>query len=145
MRKTLKNEKSIHNFILKSGDIITIPKQKDLVTITGATKAIELYPENIVRSGKINVAYHKRKRAKWYIDEYAAGVGENGKSKLITVEYPNGEIKRTKNFLFFKIYPQVTEGSVVKVGVYACSPLQSSFKAVFSKFKIESCKWELYN
>lgn len=35
--------------------------------------------------------------------------------------------------------------SVVKVGVYACSPLQSSFKAVFSKFKIESCKWELYN
>lgn len=120
--KALKNNKNIHNFILKKGDIITIPKQKDLVAITGATRAVELYPDNIVISGKINVAYHKRKRAKWYVDEYAAGVGENGKSKLITVEYPNGEIKRTKNFLFFKIYPRVVEGSVVKVGVKPPKP-----------------------
>ncbi len=34
---------------------------------------------------------------------------------------------------------------IAKVGVYACSPLQSSFMAVFSEFKIESCKWELHN
>ena len=115
--EALKNNKDIHNFILKKGDVITIPKQKDLVAITGATRAIELYPENIARSGKINVAHHKGKRAKWYVDEYAAGVGENGKSKLISVEYPNGEIKRTKNFLFFKVYPKVVEGAVVKVGV----------------------------
>lgn len=117
LEEALKNNKNIHNFILKKGDVITIPKQKDLVAITGATRAGELYPENIARAGKINVAHHKGKRAKWYVNEYAAGVGENGKRKLITVEYPNGEVKRTKNFLFFKIYPQVTEGSVVKVGV----------------------------
>ena len=120
--EALKSNNDIHNFILKKGDVITIPKQKDLVTITGATRAIELYPENIAKSGKINVAYHKRKRAKWYVDEYAAGIGENGRSRLITVEYPNGEIKRTKNFLFFKVYPQVTEGSVVKVGVKPPKP-----------------------
>jgi len=117
LEEALKNNKNIHNFILKKGDVITIPKQKDLVAITGATRAGELYPENIARAGKINVAHHKGKRAKWYVNEYAAGVGEKGKRKLITVEYPNGEVKRTKNFLFFKIYPQVTEGSVVKVGV----------------------------
>jgi protein involved in polysaccharide export with SLBB domain len=122
LEEALKNNKNIHNFILKKGDVITIPKQKDLVAITGVTRAGELYPENIARAGKINVAYHKGKRAKWYVNEYAAGVGENGKSKLITVEYPNGEIKRTKNFLFFKIYPQVTEGSVVKVGVKPPKP-----------------------
>ena len=120
--EALKSNNDIHNFILKKGDVITIPKQKDLVTITGATRAIELYPENIVKSGKINVAYHKRKRAKWYVDEYAAGIGENGRSRLITVEYPNGEIKRTKKFLFFKVYPQVTEGSIVKVGVKPPKP-----------------------
>lgn len=120
--EAMKNNKNIHNFILKQGDIITIPKQKDLVAIIGATKAVELYPDNVARVGKINVAYHKRKRAKWYVNEYAAGVGENGKSKLITVEYPNGEIKRTKNFLFFKVYPKVTEGSVVKVGVKPPKP-----------------------
>lgn len=120
--EALKNNKDIHNFILKKGDVITIPKQKDLVAITGATRAKELYPENIAQSGKINVAFHKGKRAKWYVDEYAAGVGENGRSKLITVEYPNGEIKRTKNFLFFKVYPRVTEGSVVKVGLKPPKP-----------------------
>lgn len=122
LEEALKNNKDIHNFILKKGDVITIPKQKDLVTIIGATRAIELYPDDIIRSGKINVAHHKGKRAKWYVDEYAAGVGENGRSKLITVEYPNGEIKRTKNFLFFKIYPKVREGSIVKVGVKPPKP-----------------------
>ena len=32
------------------------------------------------------------------------------------MEHPNGEIKRTKNFLFFKTYPKVRKGSIVKVG-----------------------------
>lgn len=122
LEEALKNNKNIHNFILKKGDVITIPKQKDLVAIIGATRAVDLYPDNIARSGKINVAYHKRKRAKWYVDEYAAGVGKKGKKRLITVEYPNGKIKRTKNFLFFKVYPRVIEGSVVKVGVKPPKP-----------------------
>ena len=29
-----------------------------------------------------------------------------------------------------------------RVGAYACSPLQSSFKAKFSKFKISPCEWQ---
>jgi len=29
----------------------------------------------------------------------------------------------------------------VRVGVYACSPLQSSFKATFSEFKMGPCEW----
>lgn len=32
----------------------------------------------------------------------------------------------------------------VSVGVYACSPLQSSFNAVFSLFGITPCVWQLY-
>jgi regulation of enolase protein 1 (concanavalin A-like superfamily) len=34
---------------------------------------------------------------------------------------------------------------IARVGVYACSPLTSSFKVIFSEFKIESCKWELHS
>ena len=112
----LKNENDIHNFILKQGDVITIPEQKDLVTITGATRASELYPDDILRSGKFNVAFNPGKRAKWYVDEYAAGVGENGRRRLITVEHPNGRIERTKDFLVFKKHPKVRKGSVIKVG-----------------------------
>ena len=32
------------------------------------------------------------------------------------VEHPNGEIERTKRFLFFKKYPKVRKGSVVTIG-----------------------------
>ncbi|MEM6966582.1 MAG: SLBB domain-containing protein, partial [Bacteroidota bacterium] len=117
LKDALRNKRNRHNFILKAGDVITIPKNKDLVSITGATKAIELYPDKVARASKINVAFNRGKRAKWYVDEYAAGIGKYGKKKLITVEHANGEIKRTKNFLFFKVSPKVKRGSVVRVGV----------------------------
>jgi len=115
--EAIKNNKDRHNFILKEGDVITIPKSKDLVSIIGATKALEIYPDNIAKAGKINVAHNSGKRAKWYVDEYAAGIGKNSRKKLITVEHPNGEIKRTRNFLLFKVTPKVKKGSIVKVGV----------------------------
>ncbi len=120
--EVLKNSNSRYNFILKEGDVIEIPKVKELVTINGATRAVELYPDKIVEGGKFNVAYHKGKNAKWYVNKYAAGIGENGKSSLISVEHPNGELERTKTFLFFKNYPSVRNGSVVTVGVKPPKP-----------------------
>jgi len=68
-----------------------------------------------VNQGKINVAYEKGKRAKYYVDEFTAGVAKKGKRKDITVLHPNGEIKRTKNFLFFNVYPKVRKGSIINV------------------------------
>lgn len=115
LKEVLRNENSRSNFILKEGDIIYIPKQKDLVTIIGSTRAKELYPDKLVRDG-VNVAYHAGKNAKYYIDRYAAGIGEDGKASLVTVEHPNGRIERTRNFGLFKIYPSVQKGSVIKVG-----------------------------
>ena len=60
---------------------------------------------------------------------YAAGIGENGKKRLITVEHPNGEIEKTKNFLFFKNYPSVREGSVVTVGTPPPKPPKEKEKS----------------
>lgn len=34
--------------------------------------------------------------------------------------------------------------AIARIGVYACSPLQSSFRATFSEFRFEPCKWELH-
>ncbi len=117
-----KNKKSRFNYILKEGDVITVPKQKDLVTITGAIKTRDIYPDKIARTGKINVAYHKGKNAKFYVDRYAAGVGERGRNRLITVEQANGAIERTKNFGFIKIYPQVRPGAIITVGTKKAKP-----------------------
>jgi len=114
--EVMSNNKSKHNFILKDGDIIEVPKQKDFVAIRGVTKAKEIYPDEILKTGQINVPYYKTKNAKWYVDEFAAGVGENGRNRLITVEHPNGRIEKTEDYILFKKYPTVEKGSVITVG-----------------------------
>jgi len=117
LEEAMRNSGSNSNVLLKQGDVIMIPKQKDLVGVSLAnTLAADLYDAEILGSGMVNVPYTKGKTAKYYVDEYAAGVGEMGKRRLITVRHPSGEIHRTKNFLFFKKYPKVEKGSVVKIG-----------------------------
>lgn len=117
LEEAMENSASNSNIIMKRGDILEIPKQKDLVGIDlENTLASELYDTSVVRQKTINVPYVKGKSAKYYIDEYVAGIGETGRRKYVTVRHPSGEIQRTKNFLFFKKYPKVEKGSVVKVG-----------------------------
>ena len=113
----LRHPNSNHNHILKEGDIITIPKREDLVTIRVAnTKAFEVITAPLIANGLINAAYTPHKRAKWYIHQYAAGFGKNAKKNHVTVEQPNGKINHTSDYLFFKIYPRVKPGSIVSVG-----------------------------
>lgn len=116
--EVLKDQNSIYNYILKDGDIISIPKQRDFVTIKGATRAKEVLADKIVgRDSTVRVAFHPGKDAKWYINYYAGGISEAGKRNRIFVEHPNGEIKQTERFLFWYKYPEVRKGSVIKVGI----------------------------
>lgn len=112
----MKSKNSKSDFILKDGDIIDVPKQKDFVAIRGITKAKEIYPDAILKTGQINVPFYSRKNAKWYVDEFAAGVGVEGRRRLITVEHPNGRIEKTEDYLLFKKYPSVEKGSIITVG-----------------------------
>ncbi len=45
------------------------------------------------------------------------------------------------NFKQMRIFHMHVPFETVRVGVYACSPLQSSFKATFSEFKTGRCEW----
>ncbi len=112
----LKKPQTNSNIVLKEGDVIDVPKTKDIVSIKGATQAYDLYQSKILTNGVINIAFDGVKSAWYYVDKYAAGVNKDGRRKFITVEYPNGLIKRTKNFFFFRIYPKVEKGSIVSVG-----------------------------
>ncbi len=112
--EVMSDPNSNFNYILKEGDSIYIPKIKDLVTIKGFVN----YPP--IDSGdlqKISVPYHPNRNARYYVDQYAAGVNrkKNGSYNLIYVTYPNGDIKKTKRYLFFLKYPKVQQGSVVSV------------------------------
>jgi hypothetical protein len=58
----------------------------------------------------------------FYINEYAAGISDNGKRSLITVEHPNGRIERTTDLGIVKIYPKVDKGAIISVGFKPVKP-----------------------
>ena len=41
--------------------------------------------------------------------------------------------------------PPLPPEKAVRFGIYACSPLESSFDAVFSSFNLESCMWRAHS
>ncbi len=113
----MEKSKTRFDYYLKEGDVITIPKKKNLVSISGAVNATELYPSKFINPGNsIKVPHHQAKTAKFYLNEYAAGVSSVADKKLITVEHANGQIQSVKKVLFFRTYPPVYEGSHIKVG-----------------------------
>ncbi len=106
------------NYILKNGDIITVPKESNFVSIKGFTNSDEnLSSAEINNGGVINVPFIEGKNARFYIDEYAGGIDkENGaRYSLIKVRQPSGKIEKTKDYGFVKKYPPVRKGATIIV------------------------------
>ena len=116
LEDAMKNPNSFNNIILQDGDMIELPKANSLVSISGATKANELYTSDVYKSGLQTFPYEEGKNAKYYINKYAGGLSDRGDVSKIAVEYANGEVKRMKRFLFFRNYPDVKPGSKITVG-----------------------------
>ena len=116
LEKAISNPNSFENIILQEGDEINIPKINNIVSITGATKAFELYPDRILQQGKVQAPYRSGKSAIYYIDEYAGGLSKDASSRKISVIDASGKVTKAKQFLFFKSYPKVGPGAEIKVG-----------------------------
>lgn len=120
----LDNENSKYNFILKNGDRIEIPKQQDFVKVKGATRVDEVLNAGVIGAdNEIKVPFHEGKNALFYVNYYAGGIADRGRKKLIFVEHPNGEVKKTKRQfpIGFK-FPVVRKGSTIKVGAEPIKP-----------------------
>ncbi len=115
LEEVLSKKDSRYNYFLKENDRITIPKMKDLVTIQGATKAVDVYNSAIAGTSQISAPFHNGKRANFYITEYSGGFSKNAKRADVTVLYPNGKVKGTNNLGIFKLYPKPSKGSVIRV------------------------------
>lgn len=109
-----KKDRSVYNYILKAGDVIIIPKATDLIVLAGAVDN-----PKVRQIGKINIPFHERKRALFYVNRYGQGVDreDEARNKYIEVEYANGDVKETKNYGLFIITPKVKQGSTITVGV----------------------------
>lgn len=100
LKEALQKPKGEQDLLLQEGDIINIPKRLETVQVRGEV----LYP--------VNVRYDNGKKFKNYISS-AGGFTDQANTNKAYVVYANGEVARTKKFLFFKNYPKVSPGSVV--------------------------------
>ena len=98
----IENPGSGYDLILEEGDIISIPKQLQTVRLRGDV----IYPTT--------VRHEAYKPMSFYINR-AGGFDNRAKKRRTYVVYANGEVARTKNFLFFKSYPAVEPGAEIIV------------------------------
>jgi protein involved in polysaccharide export with SLBB domain len=132
---------------VKGGDIITIPKTMDVISIdrigTNTITDLEVNSNEIDSTNtKLNVQINFRaKRAKWYINKFGGGFSKDAKRSMTKVIYPNGQVKRTKNFGLFKIYPKVRRGSEIRLALKEnnkdLSPSERSDKAAKRRERID--------
>lgn len=111
--------KSKYNLVLKDGDVVTIPKLKEVVSINKlGTNAEDLYASNQLTGENINIVVnYYNKSAKWYINHFAGGFDKSAKRKKTYVRLPSGRIKKTRSFLFIKKYPKVKKGSEIQLTI----------------------------
>jgi protein involved in polysaccharide export with SLBB domain len=91
-----------YDLILEEGDIISIPKQLQTVRLRGEV----IYPTTV---------RHEDSRPMSFYINRAGGFDNRAKKRRTYVVYANGEVARTKNFLFFKSYPSVEPGAEIIV------------------------------
>ena len=96
------NENSELDLILKGGDVLIIPSKKQTVEIRG-----EVLVPSLIR-------FDTSSSLKEYIHR-SGGFSENAKRNKVFVIHANGDVKSTKNFMFFKSYPKIKPGSLIVV------------------------------
>lgn len=102
LEKILREPKSKFDLYLQEGDSLVVPKQLQTVTVKGGV----FYPTSI--------RYESGRSYKDYITS-AGGFTELAKKNQAYVVYANGDVDRTKKFLFFKDYPEVRPGATIIV------------------------------
>ena len=98
----LKNPGLKSDLLIEDGDIIIIPKKLETVRLRGEL----LYPTTVRHSPSRGLKY--------YINS-AGGFDLKAKRSSTYVVFANGDVARTKKFLFFNLYPKAEPGCEVIV------------------------------
>jgi len=118
MKKAMQRRGSMFNYTLKEGDIISVPKVIDYVSIYGS--GIQ-YIENLITLDTLtdyavmNSPFVGGKRAGYYIRTFGNGYTSDAwRAKTYVVE-SNGRVRRTINLYAFRVSPKVKKGSSIYV------------------------------
>ena len=90
------------DLLIEEGDVIIIPKRLETVRLRGEL----LYPTT--------VRFSPGRTLKYYINS-SGGFDSKAKRSGTYLVYANGDVSRTKKFLFFNMYPKVEPGSEIIV------------------------------
>lgn len=104
LEKAIERPGSKYDLIVRGSDRLIIPKLSEVVTIRG----------NVLQSNSNFLFDPSKKRTLYYLG-LAGGFERKTRKGQVSVAYPNGEVKKVKNFIFFKVYPKITPGSIVNV------------------------------
>ena len=102
LESILKNPGSKSDLLVQEGDIIVVPKKLETVRLRGEL----LYPTT--------VRHMPSRGLKYYINS-SGGFDSKAKRNRTYVVYANGDVARTKKFLFFNLYPKAEPGCEVIV------------------------------
>lgn len=98
----LSNESLVENITLLEGDVIVVPKKRNVVKVNGEV----MFPTEVVYKEGASIEY--------YIDK-AGGFTENARKRNVYVLNANSSGAKTKKFLFFRKFPSVQAGSEILV------------------------------
>jgi len=98
----LDNPQSNVDLILEEGDVIRVPKQLQTVRVEGEV----LFP--------VSVRYDESRSFRDYLSA-AGGVTEDGRRNRAYVVYANGEVDRTKRFLWIRNNPDIEPGATIVI------------------------------
>ena len=107
LEKAMGSKSSKHNLVMIEGDSIIVPKTMDVVHITGELMNLE--------GTSISAPHFSRKRANYYVNNFAGGFTKENKKSNTVVVYPNGIAKKSMNFGLFTISPRIKKGSTIIV------------------------------
>jgi hypothetical protein len=118
LKRAIGRRGSMYNYTLKEGDVITVPKVIDYVSIYGSGIR---YIENMINLDStanykvMNAPFVHGKRAGFYVRHFGNGyTADAWRSKTYVVE-ANGRVRRTVNLYVVRISPKVKKGASVQV------------------------------
>jgi protein involved in polysaccharide export with SLBB domain len=102
LKRILAEPGSKYDLIVQEGDVISIPGKLQTIRIAGEV------------TSPLVVRFDESYNFKDYVDR-SGGFLLSAKKGMSYVQYPNGERRGVKKFLFFKKYPKVEAGSTIIV------------------------------
>jgi protein involved in polysaccharide export with SLBB domain len=117
-KKALKRKRNRnHNIVVQENDSIVIGKKQDIVLVgISGTNAQEFIDTTALSNGgKIATPYFVGRRAGFYIQEYAGGFDKDAKRSKTYVKDLDGRLKKTHNFLLFRVHRKVNNGSEIVI------------------------------